>query len=167
VGVRCVSFAAPPVGNAALAATVRARGWEPLFRSLLTPHDLVPHLLSLPQLWAAPRAAGAAADTDAAEPSSSTSLLSERSLAGVDAALENGGGSGASTSDSAAADASTPAAVRASALPVYEAFGWRTLLLDGHPLHSRLQRDGDTGGGGGEASTQPLERGPWVLGETV
>ena len=53
VGVRCVSFAAPPVGNAALATTVRRRGWEPFFRTLLTPHDVVPHLLSLPVLWAA------------------------------------------------------------------------------------------------------------------
>ena len=45
--VRCVNFAAPPVGNSALARLVESRGWGGLFRTYLLPEDFVPRSLLL------------------------------------------------------------------------------------------------------------------------
>lgn len=46
-GLSCITFAAPAVGNAALAALVRARpGWHDIFYNLTFPDDAVPRLLA-------------------------------------------------------------------------------------------------------------------------
>ncbi|KAK9832529.1 hypothetical protein WJX81_006107 [Elliptochloris bilobata] len=47
--VRCVSFAAPAIGNARLQAYVREQGWDRHFSNLLVPEDVVPRLLGGPQ----------------------------------------------------------------------------------------------------------------------
>ena len=44
--VSCVAFAAPALGNAALAADVAARGWEDRFYNLAFADDLVPRVLA-------------------------------------------------------------------------------------------------------------------------
>lgn len=44
--VRCITFAQPPVGNAALAREVRDRGWDERFLSFALPDDVVPRLLA-------------------------------------------------------------------------------------------------------------------------
>jgi hypothetical protein len=43
----CVGFAVPPVGNAALAATAQAQGWQQRITNYMLPEDWVPGLLSL------------------------------------------------------------------------------------------------------------------------
>eukprot|EP00884_Botryococcus_braunii_P014665 jgi/Botrbrau1/2319/Bobra.39_1s0008.1 len=46
--VRCLTFACPAIGNAALAELVKARGWEKFFTNLLVPEDVIPRLLGSP-----------------------------------------------------------------------------------------------------------------------
>ncbi|PSC70294.1 lipase class 3-like [Micractinium conductrix] len=48
--LRCVSFGAPAVGNAALAEHVTRQGWDSRFLSIALPEDPVPRLLLQPQL---------------------------------------------------------------------------------------------------------------------
>jgi len=43
----CIGFAVPPVGNAALAATAQAQGWQQRITNYMLPEDWVPGLLSL------------------------------------------------------------------------------------------------------------------------
>ncbi|KAK9816587.1 hypothetical protein WJX72_002290 [[Myrmecia] bisecta] len=45
--VRCISFGAPAIGNAALARAVAAVGWQTNFASYVLPEDLVPRLLTV------------------------------------------------------------------------------------------------------------------------
>jgi hypothetical protein len=55
--VRVISFAQPPVGDAALRQLVRGAGWEGLFRTVDVPEDIIPRLLPQPR----PRPAALAA----------------------------------------------------------------------------------------------------------
>ena len=69
--LRVISFAQPPVGDAALAALVRAEGWESVFRGADAPEDPVPRILAprarAERLEAQRRAAAAAAAATAAD----------------------------------------------------------------------------------------------------
>jgi hypothetical protein len=95
-------------------------------------------------------------DTEGAEAvATANSLLSERSMAQLDddaaAAAAAAAVSSSATTDTAASASASASSSTGRALPVYVAFGWRTLLLDGHPLHSRLQPGGGLVAGGGAA----------------
>lgn len=46
--VRCITFACPAIGNAALADLVKSRGWASFFTNLLVPEDVIPRLLGSP-----------------------------------------------------------------------------------------------------------------------
>ncbi|KAK9909436.1 hypothetical protein WJX75_002253 [Coccomyxa subellipsoidea] len=58
--VKCISFAAPPVGNSALANTVSYKGWSGLFYNLALPEDVVPRLLAMQNSVSLPAAAAEA-----------------------------------------------------------------------------------------------------------
>ena len=58
--VACITFAAPPVGNAALAALVAARGWQSRLTNYMLPEDWVPGLLGFFARQATKAAAAAA-----------------------------------------------------------------------------------------------------------
>lgn len=62
----CIAFAAPPVGNAALAAAAQANGWQDRIRNYTLPEDWVPGLLSW---FSPPGPAASSTDTAAAAPS--------------------------------------------------------------------------------------------------
>lgn len=51
--LRCVCYATPAIGNAALKSAVDASGWNRLVTNISLPEDVVPHLLS----WTPPSAA--------------------------------------------------------------------------------------------------------------
>ncbi|BDA42442.1 probable protein EDS1L at N-terminal half [Coccomyxa sp. Obi] len=66
--VKCVSFAAPPLGNSALANTVARKGWNGLFYNLALPEDVVPRLMAMRSSVGLPAAAAEAMLSEASEP---------------------------------------------------------------------------------------------------
>ena len=73
----CVGFAVPPVGNAALAATAQAQGWQQRITNYMLPEDWVPGLLSLFHRRQQAGMAAAASSLDGSDSDGSESSSSE------------------------------------------------------------------------------------------